>query len=130
MGALASLAIGWLSRRTGLSPAAVSALATLVAIVIAAGGLGVIVWRIHAAGYAAGAAAIQARWDQAVADERRRQDIANLDARQHQFELARDQQASEAATATIVQEISNAPSHPDDPDRLGIDRVRQLNRIW
>lgn len=129
MGALASLAVGWLARRTGLSSAAISALATLVAIVIAVGGLGVLVWRIHAAGYAAGSAAMQARWDQAVADERRRQDIANLDARQHQIELARDQQASEAATATIVQEISDAPSHPDDPDRLGIDRVRQLNRI-
>lgn len=116
-----------LASALGISPLALAlwAAATLAAM----GGLGVVTWRV----YAAGAASVQAKWDAAVEARRKAEEIANLDARQHQRDLARDQLAGEAETTKILEEITHAPAVADDParpaDRLSAGRVRALNRI-
>lgn len=121
MGSLIGLAASALGLRSWMVWLALAAVAT--------GGLGFVTWRIYHSGYEAGSLAVQTRWDAAVKAERERQDAANADARKHQEEVAKEQAAAEDAINNTVQEIGNVPVRPNDPDRLGADRVRDLNRI-
>jgi hypothetical protein len=112
----------------GVSPLVVY----LVTGIAAAGGLGVVAWRVHNGiydrGYAAGKAATMALWQNAV-DAQRAQDARdNREARSIQQQIIGDLAAGDVRREDIANEVANEKADPADDSHLSERWVRVINR--